>query len=95
MRLREPMLPDWLAATLGYSVLLLASPAILAIAALVGVIWLKRKAIGPTEDWGRWFAWYPVRVDFADTRWLEMVERRSWGIAQDTQYRASGHELEN
>ncbi len=26
--------------------------------------------------WKRWFAWYPVKVNDGDCRWLEFVERR-------------------
>lgn len=26
--------------------------------------------------WHRWFAWFPVKVDKHDCRWLEYVERR-------------------
>jgi hypothetical protein len=27
-------------------------------------------------NWHRWFAWYPVRVNVMEIRWLEAVERR-------------------
>jgi len=30
-----------------------------------------------TEDWHKWFAWFPVKVGCQDYRWLEFVNRRS------------------
>lgn len=27
-------------------------------------------------EWHKWFAWFPVKVDDGDCRWLEYVERR-------------------
>lgn len=27
-------------------------------------------------NWHNWFAWYPVKVDYCDCRWLETVQRR-------------------
>lgn len=29
-----------------------------------------------SDQWRRWFAWYPVQVVLGDCRWLEIVERR-------------------
>lgn len=34
------------------------------------------------SDWHRWFAWYPVRIDYGDCRWLETVERRGSLVCQ-------------
>lgn len=87
MRIHEPIIPDWLGYTIAVPVMIAASPLIAFIAACIGLIWLKRQVLGPTKIWTRWFAWHPVRVDFCDTRWLEIVERRSFGVIQDTQYR--------
>lgn len=28
------------------------------------------------RQWHTWFAWYPVRVEEGDCRWLEFIERR-------------------
>lgn len=51
----------------------------------------KRKRL---EQWHRWFAWHPVKVEDHDCRWFEVVERQriyyrgmrgSWWI---TYYRA-------
>lgn len=56
----------------------------------VGLVWLKRKAVGPSTQWARWLAWYPVNVGNSfdpDWRWLEMIDRRSFGIMCDNQYR--------
>ena len=42
------------------------------------------------EQWHRWYAWRPVRVDSRDCRWLEYVERKitnkMWGELRE--YRA-------
>lgn len=92
MRLREPTIPDWLAWCIAAPMLVLAIPFVALGFALFAVIWIKRKALGPSEAWTPWFAWYPVRVDYHDTRWLETVERRSFGQLQDTQFRARGSE---
>lgn len=32
--------------------------------------------------WYRWFAWYPVRIEKHDCRWLEFVERRERNYGQ-------------
>lgn len=93
MIIREPdTIPDWLGYSIGVPVLIAVSPVIAACAAGFGLIWLKRWAIGPGKAWARWFAWYPVRIrdehDWPqELRWLEIVERRSFGMMQDTQFR--------
>lgn len=28
------------------------------------------------EKWHKWFAWYPVRIENHDCRWLETIERK-------------------
>jgi hypothetical protein len=35
-----------------------------------------KKRIESLVEWHQWFAWYPVRVDENDCRWLEYVETR-------------------
>lgn len=96
MRLRAPNwnIPPWLGKGLFGLFLVVMSP-IIAIALLVfAVAWLKRKLIGPRKDWSRWFAWYPVTVRQErggdETRWLEMVERKSWGALADIHKRPVG-----
>lgn len=86
---RDPINPpDWVM-YLGLIVLAPAwIPAAAIIAALVSVIWLKRRVLGPQPEWSIWFAWYPVRVSFDETAWLEMVERKSTFILGDIYYRA-------
>jgi hypothetical protein len=39
-----------------------------------GPDWPEKKAA--LEQWHRWFAWRPIRIDSHDCRWLEMIERR-------------------
>jgi hypothetical protein len=97
MILKAPQwqLPRWAEKGLVGLLILLMSPIIVAVAAVLGLIWLKRKAVGPRRHWTRWFAWYPVRVKsdrsgFGETRWLETVERRSWDFASDTYKRQVG-----
>lgn len=93
MIVREPdTIPDWLGYSIGIPVLIAVSPVIAGCAIIVGLIWLKRRAIGPNKEWKGWFAWYPVRLRDEhgwpkELRWLEIVERRSFGIMQDTQFR--------
>lgn len=92
MRLRKIKLPKWAENSLVGVWLIIASPAIVAVVALVAVFWLKREAIGPSDNWDRWFAWHPVNVGCSfhpDWRWLERVERQSSGIMFDTLYRAA------
>jgi hypothetical protein len=67
-------------------------PALAAIAALCGLVLAKRWAIGPSKNWRPWFAWYPVNVGDVfgpDWRWLEIVERQSWAMLNDTSFRAN------
>lgn len=68
--------PGWLAAVLAVPALIIVSP-------LIICLWFDQayqKRFGPTAEWTRWFAWYPVRADrgFGQSVWLETVERRSW-----------------
>lgn len=93
MKLREPTLPDWLGYSIGIPVLIAILPILLGCAGIFGLVWLKRRVIGPGKEWKRWFAWYPARLlhihgHTSELRWLEIVERRSFGIMQDTQFRA-------
>lgn len=96
MRLRAPnlRLPRWLEIGLFGLLLLVMSPLIASVAIALGWLWLKRKLIGPRRDWSRWFAWHPVTVWEArgrqETRWLEMVERKSWDPFSDIHKRAVG-----
>lgn len=98
MRLRSPNIPTpkWLENCLGVLVVAAFSPVLAGVAALVGMAWVKRKLIGPTEAWGRWFAWYPakcaINADYwpdTEWRWLEIVERRSGGIMCNTEFRVA------
>lgn len=41
------------------------------------------------EQWHKWFAWYPVRIDKNDCRWLETVERIFIGV--EVSYTYTGH----
>lgn len=88
MKVKSPVLPKWGENVLVSVFVITGAPALLAIAALVALWWLKRRAIGPRNVWQHWFAWYPVKVGFDDVRWLEMVERRSMGIMCDTHHRS-------
>lgn len=52
---------------------------LLVIGLAMGLEWLEKKkqqAIGPSEHWRSWIAWYPVRIEKGKTAWLEWVERR-------------------
>lgn len=69
-------IPNWIAAPIAIPFLVVLLPLLL-------LVWLeqqKRRRFGPTENWSRWFAWYPVRSDcgFGKAVWLEWVERRDW-----------------
>lgn len=93
--MKVPKISDRVAAVLGYGFLIATAPITIPAAAIiglgVGVALAKRWAIGPHKEWGQWFAWHPVRLgEWFDTdwRWLEMVERRSWSLLADTEYRA-------
>lgn len=81
-------LPDWVA----WPLLAIFSPAIALAFLFFGVVWLKRQVVGPTEAWGPWFAWYPIRRnvnnEYDESVWLEWVERQSDGPMCDTFYRA-------
>lgn len=88
MRLREPVIHDWLGYTIAVPMVVVASPIFIAVALIIGLIWLKRQALGPHREWAKWFAWYPVNTGRDGTRWLEYVERRTWGVMADIQYRA-------
>jgi hypothetical protein len=64
-------------------------------APLLGLIWLERekcKLIGPSKDWGPWFAWHPVEVWPRDGEphsvWLEWIERRAGTMSSATDYRS-------
>lgn len=81
-------IPEWLGCTILAVSAPLWVPAAAAFAALAGVMWLKRKAFGPVSQWTSWFAWYPVRVEFNETVWFERVERRSFGVMNDIEYRS-------
>jgi len=35
----------------------------------------KHKKFTRRREWHRWFAWYPVRIDNDELRWLEVLER--------------------
>jgi len=37
--------------------------------------WRYKKYLA-SQEWHRWFAWYPVRLGYHDCRWFEWVERR-------------------
>jgi hypothetical protein len=91
VRLRAPTMPKPVEDVIGYTLLVLTAPAWLILAACIGSVWCKRKLIGPREEWCRWFAWYPVRVQWEverdEWRWFEVVERRSWSMLGDTYYR--------
>lgn len=69
-------LPSWIGCLLAPVFFAVFSPLLL----LIFIDRLKRKLIGPTSEWSRWFAWHPVRGDrgFGDSVWLEWVERREW-----------------
>lgn len=77
---------------LGYTIVVVLAPlwvpALAMFLALTGLLLLKRKAVGPVRDWSLWFAWYPVRVGFNETAWFELVERRSFGVMSDIEYRS-------
>ena len=78
--------PWWLSGLL----FLLFSPVIAIGATLIGLLWLKRWLMGPTEAWRPWFAWFPVTVKpWPDEErvWLEWVERRSGHLFGDGEYR--------
>jgi hypothetical protein len=86
-------LSDWVA----WPLMVAVSPALIVGAACLfltfGTVWLKRRAIGPSEEWSWWFAWYPVcrNVDneYDESVWLEWIERRcSHFLSDDTEYRA-------
>lgn len=87
-------LPEWAVVLLAAPVVAMAIPPAILVAAWVGLVWLKRKALGPDTEWRRWFAWHPAKVDWGDWRWLETVERRSFAIMQDTYYRPATQEGE-
>lgn len=40
------------------------------------------------SKWHPWFAWYPVRVNSHDCRWLEMVERYYDSFFEEWYYRS-------
>lgn len=91
MKIPQLVIPDRLGMVIGWTVLIVISPLLAVMAAMIGCVALKRKVVGPTSDWGRWFAWYPVAVAWeweSDTRWLEIVERRSGGIMHNIEYRS-------
>lgn len=91
MRLPDRInMPDWLGYSILVPVLIGTAPIWLLVAGMLGLQWLKRKAIGPHYHWSRWFAWYPVDTGWDGRRWLEWVERRSSHLMSDTQYRLSG-----
>jgi len=94
VRLRAPALSKGTEAVIGYTLLVLTAPAWLGLLAMIGFAWIKRKAIGPTDEWRPWLAWYPVRIDVweDDWRWLEIVERRSSMLLGDTHYRTTPNE---
>jgi hypothetical protein len=88
MRLRDPIIPDWLGYTIAAPIAIALLPIVGACFALGSIVWLKRQVLGPRKDWSPWFAWYPVDCGWDDKRWLETVERRSWSVMADTQFRA-------
>lgn len=100
MRLKAPnfTMPGWLDKVLMVVVTILFSPIIAGVASLVCLFWIKRQIVGPRREWGKWFAWHPVTVHFdnhrpfggKELRWLEFVERKSWGVMADTCYRKPG-----
>jgi len=97
VRLRAPTLSKRTEAVIGYTLLVLTAPAWLGLLAMIGVAWLKRKAVGPTDEWRPWFAWFPVRADPWDWesdgwRWFEIVERRSTHMMGSTHYRTTPNE---
>lgn len=74
--------------------LVLISPLLLAVVAaiipILAIMWCKRAVVGPHKNWSRWFAWHPVNLGEwfePDWRWLEIVERKSWSLMDDVQYR--------
>ena len=36
----------------------------------------RQRRAREAAKWQPWFAWFPVRVDKRDCRWLETIERR-------------------
>ena len=57
---------------------------------VIGTFWLKRRLIGPTEQWRPWFAWFPVTTKpwpNEERVWLEWVERRAAHLMADAVHR--------
>lgn len=56
---------------------------VLVVGPLLAIEWLvkkKRAYMGPSGEWQRWFAWYPVKLEFStESAWLEWTERRLCG----------------
>lgn len=74
-------------------IVMIMSPMLLLGFVFFCLLWLKCAAIGPSKSWRKWFAWHPVNVGDSfdpDWRWLEIIERQSYGIACNTNYRLTG-----
>lgn len=87
MRWKSPTIPERWEPFICWPLVVITSPAWITLAAVIGSFWLKRKIMGPREQWAVWFAWHPVEIDWGEWRWLELVERQSYGMNQDTHYR--------
>lgn len=84
MRWKNCDIPKWL----DWALMVMLSPIIACVFAAMALMWLdneiterKRRWIGPSPYWRRWWAWFPVTVDGQQV-WLEWVWRQS---------RAAGH----
>lgn len=85
-------IPEWIGITIAIPIGIAAIPVVAIGFGFAGLVWLKRQVIGPTKEWSRWLAWYPVNVGDTfdpDWRWLEIVELQSWAIMQDTRFSAT------
>ena len=86
----------------GWPFLALILVAISPVIAVLGVIKLKRIVRGsPSREWSKCFAWHPVKAqvgrdDYAwpiyEWRWLEVLEYRSFGLADDSEFRVLENE---
>jgi len=66
-------------------------PVVALLAVALGILWCKRKVMGPSEQWRPWFAWFPITVeptwDSQQRVWFEWVERRSGHLMSDASHR--------
>ena len=71
------------------------APALALAMLAIGLLWTKRRLLGPTDEWRPWFAWHPVDVQVwsegvwpeEERVWLEWVERRAGHFLGDPAYR--------